>query len=67
MARTKKDDDAPDEPKTGAEVADAIATAKAEAEEQQLDETVPGGRYLVDGVYKDADGNVLGKPKKGEA
>lgn len=31
----------------------------AKAEEVQLDETVPGGRYEVDGKLVDANGNEL--------
>ncbi len=38
----------------------AIARASQEAEEKQMDETVEGGRYLVNGVFVDAEG----KPHK---
>ncbi len=38
----------------------AIARAAQEAEEKQMDETEPGGRYLVNNVFVDAEG----KPHK---
>ena len=38
----------------------AIARAAQEAEEKQMDETEPGGRYLVNKVFVDAEG----KPHK---
>ena len=38
----------------------AIAAAQQEAREKRLDETTPGGRYKVNGLWVDADG----KPHK---
>lgn len=40
----------------------AIAAAAREAELKHLDETQPGGRYKVNGVYVDAEG----KPHKNQ-
>jgi hypothetical protein len=37
----------------------ALAEAAEEAEARQADETVPGGRYIVDGVLVDAEGKPL--------
>ncbi len=43
--------DAPSSPKTGGQGHDGPVNA--------LDETVPGGAYIVDGVVRDANGNEL--------
>ncbi len=44
------------------EKADAVAEASQQAEEKQLDETVPGGRYKVGDRLVNADGEeVKGK------
>lgn len=45
----------------GARVNRALAEAAQEAEARQADETVEGGRFMVDGVMVDAEG----KPVKG--
>lgn len=34
---------------------------KEESKPKKLDETIPGGRYLVDGVWVDANGKRLEK------
>lgn len=44
-------------------VSRATAEAQQEADRQQLDETVPGGRYTVGGQTVDADGKPLGDQK----
>jgi hypothetical protein len=51
-----KDDDA-DDP------AVAEAANKAQAEAEQLDETVEGGRYRVGNEIVDANGDPVGKKK----
>lgn len=38
---------------------DGEAGATADAEPRRLDETVPGGRYVVDDRTVDADGNEV--------
>jgi hypothetical protein len=43
----------------------ALAEAQAEAEENPRDETVPGGRYKVNGQWVNADGKVLEGPDEG--
>jgi len=42
-----------------AERAEEAARTHAEAEENKLDETVPGGRYEVDGQLVDAEGKKV--------
>ena len=46
---------------TDEEKAKDVAKSHAEAEEKQLDETIPGGRYIVDGKTVDANGNEIKK------
>lgn len=41
--------------------AQAMAKVAAEAEELQLDTTVPGGRYLVNNVLVDSEGKPISK------
>ena len=36
---------------------------KEPKEEPKLDETVPGGKYIVNGVEVDAEGKPIGKKK----
>lgn len=40
--------------------------AEAGAEPTKADETVPGGKYIVDGKAVDANGEPFGKKKKEE-
>ena len=44
-------------------VSRALAEAQREAQAHPRDETIPGGRYLVDGEWVDADGKPLKKDK----
>lgn len=44
---------------TAQQRSEAIAASQAEAERKQLDETVPGGRYLVNGQLVDSEGNLI--------
>ena len=39
----------------------ALAEAANEAEERQMDETVPGGRYKVGDTMYDAEGKEIGE------
>lgn len=50
----------PDEP-SAAQRGQAAATAAAEADKRQADETVPGGRYIVSGQVVDANGEPVEK------
>lgn len=40
------------------------AAAPEPEAERKIDETVPGGKYIVEGRFVDAEGNDLGKAPK---
>lgn len=63
--KAKADADAKAQADADAKALEAKAQAEADAEAaaQPLDQTDPGGRYVVNGVTVDANG----KPLKGEA
>jgi invasion protein IalB len=44
----------------------AIAESNTEAEQRQIDETVPGGRYMVNGQLVNADGEAIKDSDKAE-
>ncbi len=56
-------DKANDQQPTEAEKQKALAEANAQAQANRLDETRPGGYYIVNGKAVDAEGNEI-KDKK---
>lgn len=46
-------------PPTAQEQSKAIADSNAEAEKRQIDETVPGGRYLLNGRLVNSEGEPI--------
>lgn len=46
-------------PPTPQEQSRAIAESNAEAEQKQLDETVPGGRYMLNGRLVNSEGEPI--------
>jgi hypothetical protein len=54
----KKDDD-----KKAPAAEKPAPKAETPEEPKPIDETVPGGKYIVDGRFVDAEGNDLGKAR----
>jgi hypothetical protein len=57
MATTKKTTEVSSA--DAAKKAEGAAEQRAEAEENQIDETVPGGRYIVDGQTVNSEGQPV--------
>lgn len=49
---------------TPAEQSKAIAESNAEAEKRQIDETIPGGRYLLNGRFVNSEGEPIEEKAK---
>ena len=54
------------DPKAAAEKLKAQSASMDEAQEKKLDETIPGGEYMVDGVLVNSEGQPVSKKKKAD-